>query len=285
MLFGNMPRDGGNLILSPEDKDFLIRSHPETERWIKPFIGAREAISGIGRYCLWISDADRDAAEQVPFIRSRLERVSITRGESSAASTRAAAAFPHRFVQIQGVSRESTIIVPKVSSENRCYLPTDFLTGGEIISDNAFALYDAPLWTLAIVASRLHLLWIEAVCGKLETRFRYSNTMGWHTFPVPRLTATDRERLTVCAENILLARAEAGGTLAQLYDPDEMPNALRRAHIANDQTLESIYSDRPFRSDADRLNHLFRRYARMIAAERGEEVAPEFDLDGGEQVA
>ena len=285
MLFGNMPRDDGGLILSQEEKDLLLRENPETERWIKPFIGAREAISGLTRYCLWISDAERQAAEGVPFIQSRFERVRIAREESDAASTRAAAAFPHRFVQIQGVSNESTIIVPKVSSENRRYLPVDFLTGGEIISDNAFALYDAPLWLFSLLSSRLHLLWIEAVCGKLETRFRYSNTMGWHTFPVPAFSAPDRERLTVCAENILIARAEVGGTLAQQYDRDGMPATLQEAHDINDQALERIYSDRPFRSDADRVNHLFRRYARMIATERGEEVAPEFDLIGEGQSA
>lgn len=170
-------------------------------------------------------------------------------------------------------------MVPRVSSENRRFLPAHYLTNGAIIADSAFALYDAPLWTLALITSRMHLLWIETVCGKLKTDFRYSNTLGWHTFPVPTLSHADRTRLTDHAEAILLARAEAGGTLAQLYDPDQMPDILREAHEANDAALERIYTSRPFRSDADRLNHLFRRYARMIAAEKGEEVAAEFAFD------
>ena len=285
MLFGNMPRDGGGLILTHEEAAMLRRDYPRSSRWVKPFVGAREAISGICRYCLWIPDADSAEAETIPFIAARLNGIRESRKVSDAISTRNAAAFPHRFVQIQGVAQSSTIIVPKVSSENRRYLPVDLLTNGEIISDNAFALYDAPLWTLSLVASRLHLLWIEAICGKLETRFRYSNTMGWHTFPVPVLTGPQREALNSCAENILIARAELGGSIADLYDPDNMPEALRTAHDQNDQILEAIYSERLFRSDADRLNHLFKRYARIIAAERGEQPAPEFDLDPEEQAA
>lgn len=285
MTLGNMPKDGGNLILLPEERDALLRESPEAEIYIRRFIGSQEAIRGVERYCLWIEDDQAEAAAEIAGICTRLEGVRDMRLASPAASTKAYANRPHRFKQIQGVSQENTVVVPKVSSERRPYLPVDYLTSGEIISDNAFALYDAPIWTLSLIASRLHLLWIEAVCGKLKTDFRYSNTMGWHTYPVPALTRPDRESLTACAENILIARAEHGGTLAQLYTPNEMPRGLQIAHRVNDETIERIYSNRPFRSDADRLNHLFRRYARMIASERGEEVSPEFDLDGEEQAA
>ncbi len=285
MILGNMPKDGGHLVLSPAERAELIARYPEAEVFVRRFIGSQEAIQGIERYCLWIEDEQADAAALIPDIAARLDGVRDMRNRSPAASTRAFADRPHRFKQIQGVARQDAIVVPQVSSERRRYLPVDYLGSAPIISNLAFAMYDAPVWTLSLIASRLHLLWIETVCGKLETRFRYSNTMGWHTFPVPTLSASDRDRLKVCAENILLARAEAGGTLAELYDPDAMPAALREAHDTNDQTLERIYSDRPFRSDADRLNHLFRRYARMIAAERGEEVAPEFAFDGEEEAA
>lgn len=285
MSLGNMPKDGGHLLLLPAEREALLSGSPEAIRYVRRFIGSQEAIRGIERYCLWIADSEAEAAQAIAPIRERLDGVRAMRLASTAASTRAYADRPHRFKQIQGVATNSTVVVPKVSSELRRFLPVDFLANGEIVSDNAFALYDAPIWTLSLIASRLHLLWIEAVCGKLETRFRYSNTMGWHTFPVPSLTGPDRERLTSCAENILLARAEAGGTLAELYEPDGMPDTLREAHHANDEILERIYSDRPFRSDADRLDHLFRRYARMIAIERGEPVMPEFNFDNEEQVA
>ena len=285
MILGNMPKDGGNLVLSPAEKDELLRQSPEAERYVRRFIGSQEAIQGIVRYCLWIEDNEAEEAALIPGIQVRLEGVRRMRNESPAASTRAFADRPHRFKQIQGVAQRDAIIIPQVSSERRRYLPVDYNDGAAIISNLAFALYDAPLWTVSLIGSRLHLLWIETVCGKLETRFRYSNTMGWHTFPIPSLTGPDRDRLTESAERILLARAEAGGTLAQLYDPDDMPASLREAHENNDQIVERIYSSRPFRSDADRLNHLFRRYARMIAVERGEEVTPEFDFDAEEEAA
>lgn len=283
MSLGNMPKDGGHLLLLPEERADIISRFPAAKQYIRRFVGSQEAIKGVERYCIWIDDEEADEAAKIPPIKDRLEGVRAMRLASPAGSTRDYANRPHRFKQIQGVSRESTIVVPKVSSETRPFLPVDFLSAGEIISDNAFALYDAEIWNLSLIASRLHLLWIEAVCGKLETRFRYSNTMGWHTFPVPALTSADRERLMTSAENILLARAEVGGTIAELYDLDSMPQLLRNAHKENDQVVERIYSDRPFRSDADRLNHLFRRYARLFASERGEQPAPEFDLDPEEQ--
>lgn len=281
MLFGNMPRDGGALILASDERSDLLRAHPEAARWVKPFIGSREAINGLCRFCLWIPDVDRAAAEAVPPIRARLDKVREMRMESDAASTKNAALFPHRFVQIQGSATAHSIIVPAVSSERRRYLPVDYLDSDAIVSNSAFALYDAPVWTISLIASRLHLLWIEAVCGKLKSDFRYSNTIGWHTFPVPSLTTPDRDRLTECAETILLVRAEIGGTLADLYDPDGMPEALKEAHNLNDQIVEEIYSARTFRSDADRLNHLFRRYARKFAIDRGDDMSEEFDLEDG----
>lgn len=285
MFWGNKPTDGGNLLMSSSDRSSLIEKNENAAKYIHRFVGSDECINGIDRYCIWVSDEQRADAETIPEFKRRFDAVAAFRASSVAAQTRPAAAYPHRFRQIQSTARESTIIVPKVSSERRRYLPVDYLSNGEIISDNAFALYDAPLWTLSIVASRLHLIWIEAVCGKLETRFRYSNTMGWHTFPIPPLSNIDAERLTACAEDILLARAEAGGTIAELYDPERMPEALREAHHSNDRLLERIYSDRPFRSDADRFNHLLRRYAKMTAADRGEQVAPEFELASEDESA
>ena len=132
------------------------------------------------------------------------------------------------------------------------------------ISNLALALYDVPLWNLALIASRLHLVWVATVCGKLETRYRYSNTVGWNTFPVPKLTEQHRSDLTRCAENILLAReAHFPATIADLYDPENMPDDLRRAHDENDEFLERIYIGRRFRNDTERLEKLFDLYTRM----------------------
>jgi hypothetical protein len=159
-----------------------------------------------------------------------------------------------------------TIVVPGVSSESRDYLPVGLVDRNSTVTNLVFALYDAPLWNLALIASRLHLVWVATVCGKLETRYRYSNTLGWNTFPVPLLTEQNKADLTRCAENILLAReAHFPATIADLYDPENMPDNLRRAHERNDEVLERIYIGRRFRNDTERLEKLFDLYTKMTA--------------------
>src|SRR5215813_7987439 len=193
-----------------------------------------------------------------------MDKVAATRSESAAESTRSFATRPHRFVQIQGFAAHHTIAVAKVSSERREYLPVDVLSHDTIISDLLFGLYDAPLWNLALIASRIHLVWVATVCGKLETRYRYSNTLGWNTFPVPMLTEKSKVDLTRCAEDILLTReAHFPATIADLYDPEKMPADLREAHERNDEVLERIYIGRRFRNDTERLEKLFELYTKM----------------------
>ncbi|MHB1280771.1 MAG: type IIL restriction-modification enzyme MmeI [Acidithiobacillus sp.] len=159
------------------------------------------------------------------------------------------------------------IAVPKVSSARRFYIPCALTDDMTVVSDLARVIYDAPVWNLALIASRLHLVWIGTVCGKLKTDFRYSNTLGWNTFPVPLLTEQNKADLTACAENILLAReAHFPATIADLYDPDNMPENLRHAHERNDEVLERIYIGRRFRNDTERLEKLFELYTKMTAA-------------------
>ena len=164
------------------------------------------------------------------------------------------------------MAKSHLLAVPRVSSENRPFLPVGLLDSRCVIQDAAFALYDAPLWSMALIASRLHLVWIATVCGKLETRYRYSNTLGWNTFPVPTLTEQNKLDLTRCAEDILLAReSHFPKTIANLYDPDEMPENLRHAHERNDEVLERIYIGRRFKNDTERLEKLFDLYTKMTA--------------------
>jgi hypothetical protein len=264
MLLGNMPKDGGNLILSLDQASNLVSAHPSAKRFVYGFYGSQELISGLGRYCLWITDDQADDARKIPEIALRLEAVSKMRLESPAASTQIYADRPHRFRQIQGLATSYAIVIPSVSSEKREYLPVGVLSHRNIVSSLAFALYDAPLWNMALIASRLHLVWIATVCGKLETRYRYSNTLGWNTFPVPTLTEKNKADLTACAEDILLAReAHFPATIADLYDPEKMPENLRAAHDRNDETLERIYIGRRFRNDTERLERLFEMYTKM----------------------
>jgi hypothetical protein len=159
-------------------------------------------------------------------------------------------------------------VIPIHTSESREYLPVGLLTEDAIISNAAYALYKVEAWNLALIASRIHLVWIGTVCGKLKTDFRYSNTLGWNTFPVPPLTDQNKADLTRCAEDILLAReAHFPATIADLYDPDNMPADLREAHERNDETLERIYIGRRFKNDTERLEKLFEMYTQMTAKE------------------
>ncbi len=266
MLKGNQPTDGGHLCLTSSERIEHLEDEPGAAEYIRRYVGSQELIRGEQRYCIWVEDDQRQDAERLPKLAQRFHKVAQIRAASVAASTRPFAAFPHRFRQIQAIGQRTTIVIPSVSSERRQYLPVDLLGERTIVSNLAFALYDAPLWNMALIASRLHLVWIATVCGKLETRYRYSNTLGWNTFPVPPLTEKNKADLTRCAEDILLAReAHFPATIADLYDPDAMPADLRQAHERNDEVLERIYIGRRFRNDTERLEKLFALYTEMTA--------------------
>ncbi len=263
MLFGNMPRDGGHLFLTSEEAQFL-KSQPSTSRYVKKFYGSKEFINGKERFCLWINDIDSENAKEDTFIAKKLQLVSENRTNSKAPSTQAFATQPHRFVQRAGICRNYTIVIPGVSSESRSYLPCGLLGAEDVISNKNFGMFDAPLWNMALIASRLHWVWIGTVCVRMRTDFSYSNTLGWNTFPVPTLTENDKAALTKCAEDILLAReAHFPATIADLYKPDTMPDNLRAAHERNDETLERIYIGRRFKNDTERLEKLFDLYTKM----------------------
>jgi hypothetical protein len=267
MFWGNKPVDGGHLIMSVDDARELVSDEPAARSFLRPLYGSQEFIDGKPRVCLWIEDPDFDAANQIDSIRLRLEKVRAFRLASKAKETQPASKYPHRFRQIQGSPGSRSIVVPIHSSEARSFLPIGLISEGSIISNAAFGIYDAPLYSLAILLSRLHLIWIATVCGKLETRYRYSNTLGWNTFPVPLLTEQNKADLTRCAENILLAReVHFPATIAELYDPEAMPENLRQAHARNDELLERIYIGRRFKNDTERLEKLFELYTKMTAA-------------------
>ena len=194
--------------------------------------------------------------------------------ESTLKSTRDFADYPYRFVYLAGRSKRQTVAIGRVSSVRRPYLPVDLLDRSCVPSDALCAVYDAPLWVLALVASRLHIKWIASVCGKLKTDFRYSNTLGWNTFPIPSLTEKNKTDLTRCAEDILLAReAHFPKTIADLYAPDAMPENLRRAHDQNDEVLERIYIGRRFKNDTERLEKLFELYTKMTSPQTAKEAS------------
>ncbi|MEQ8405775.1 MAG: lactate dehydrogenase [Oceanicaulis sp.] len=271
MVYGNKPVDGKNFLLSAEEARKLVENEPKSEQLLRRYFGAQELINGGVRYCLWIEDQDIATANEIKEIRDRIERIREFRIASKNPATKPAADTPHKFWYIGGRTAKSAIFVPSVSSERRPYLPVDLFGPYAVASNLNFVLYDAPEWCLALIASRLHLVWIGTVCGKLKSDFRYSNTLGWNTFPVPRFTDTQLEELNASARAILKTRyLHHPKTIAELYDPDKMPDDLREVHRRNDELLERMYIGRPFRNDTERLEKLFKLYAARVEKLKGE---------------
>jgi hypothetical protein len=264
MFGGNIPRDRGNLFLTSDEREELIKAFPQARPLIQPILGSDEFINGLRRYCLWISDTQAQLAYSVPIIAERIANIREYRLNGSERG-RAGLETPYKFERTI-IGHKQTIIIPSVSSERRAYLPCGLLEPDVRVSNLALAIYDAPLWNMALIASRVHLVWIATVCGKMKTDFRYSNTLGWNTFPVPTLTEKNKADLTRCAEDILLTReSHFPATIADLYNPTAMPVDLREAHERNDEVLERIYIGRRFKNDTERLQKLFELYTKMTA--------------------
>lgn len=265
MVRGNMPYDGGNLLLTTDEVKQLGLTEKQRKRFIRKNYGGAEFIRGVERYCLWIEDKHLDEALGLALVAQRVESVRALRLASPDQGANAMAARAHQMREML-IGKHHTVVAAAISSENRPYLPCGIIDNRTTINNKNYGLYDAPLWTLALIASRLHWVWIGTVCVRMRTDFSYSNTLGWNTFPLPKLTEQNKADLTVCAENILLAReAHFPATIADLYNPDNIPEDLRRAHEANDEVLERIYIGRRFRNDTERLEKLFELYTKMAA--------------------
>lgn len=266
MTLGNVPYDGGALLLDESEKNSLIGKSNKYKKFVKKFYGSAEFIRGISRYCLWITEEHYDEAMDLPEVKSRVSLVKQMRLGSTDAGTRALAERPHQMREMNK-GKSHTIVVPRVSSENRPFLPVGLADFDTVIGDKNYALFDAPYWVIALIASRIHLVWIATVCVRLRTDFSYGSTLGWNTFPVPKLTEQNKVDLTACAHNILLAReSHYPATIADLYNPESMPENLRLAHEKNDEVIERIYIGRRFKNDTERLEKLFELYTKMTAS-------------------
>ncbi len=269
MEYGVYYSKSAGLILDLEEKEALEKEKLAS-KFVRRFIGSTEYINGKERYCLWIADSELDEACQISGVRERIESVRKDRLDTDDLAVNKVASRPHQFRERKG-DEPAKIFVPIVSSESRDYLPAGVADQSVVPTNKAFYLPNAPLWVLATIVSKLHLAWVDAICGKLEMRFSYSNTLGWNTFPLPTLTDKMKADLTRCAEDILLAReVHFPATIADLYEVKDgkgkMPADLREAHERNDETLERIYIGRRFRNDTERLEKLFDLYTKMTAA-------------------
>ena len=271
MIQGNIALDDGNLHLSKAEKNDLIEQYPIAKKFIKRIYGARELTNDIEKYCLWIEDENLDLAKSIKPINDRIESVKNVRlvGKTNA---KACADRPHQFCMLN-TAKKTQIVLPRVSSIRRDYIPMKFLDESNIVSDAAQVILDAEPSVFSILNSKSHMVWVKNLSGKLKSDFRYSAGICWYSFPFPTISKQRKEELTQCTLRILDERLKySEKTLAQLYDPDKMPEGLKEAHHQNDLAVERCYRSTPFNSDEERLEYLFKLYEKMIQEEKDKDT-------------
>ena len=265
LCFGCMPYDNGNLLFNKVEYEDFIAKYSSFSKFLRMMYGSEEFINGKPRYCLWIDEQDTDEALKNEEIARRVERTKELRLDSTDAACLKLAEKPYQFREHPILDRDK-IIIPRVSSERRKYIPMGFLDKGSVISDSAFAIYDASLWLFGILTSEMHMVWVRTVGGRLKTDYRYSAGLCYNTFPFPSISDTKKSEIEEAATNVLLARENyPEKTLADLYDPEKMPEDLREAHEELDAIVESCYPGAPFPNDEARLECLFKLYEKMTA--------------------
>ncbi|MCQ2281056.1 MAG: N-6 DNA methylase [Bacteroidales bacterium] len=268
MQKGCAPGDGGALLLTEDEKSELLLKYPILSSVIKPFIGADELLYGYTRYCLWMNKEDFERLKSIEEVNIRVERCKSKRQASTKLGTRRKADVPFAFDEIRYFPG-AAIVVPQTTSENRTYIPIFYNDSDIVYSNGVRVVFNAPFYLFGLLCSRIHNSWVQIVSGRLETRIQYSNTLCYNTFPFPKLTDAKKQEIEAAAEDVLLTREDyPGKTLADLYDPDEMPQPLREAHARLDDVVESCYPGYPFASDEARLECLFKLYEKMIKTKK-----------------
>ncbi len=263
LVMGNKPADDGNLILSETEKDNLIAEFPQAKKFIKRYGSADDLLNGKTRFCLWINDNDEAEAKQIPEIRARTERLFNFRAKSKAESTSEYKRFDYKFRQISYKETDG-IVLPTVSSERRPYIPLIFTDKDTVVSNATNIIYDAQPWLFGVLHSKMHMVWVNAVAGKLKTDYRYSAKLCYNTFPFPKISEKDKQNISEYVFAVLDERSIfPEKTMGWLYNPDTMPTGLKDAHKELDLAIERIYRLRAFESDAERLEFLFKMYDQM----------------------
>lgn len=263
IAFGSMPNDGGMLLLDEQEKEELIQENEMASRIIHKIYGSQEFIRDEKRYCLWITEDLLPIAYSINSIKNRIDECKRIRENSTRESTRLLATVPYKFGEIRYKESEC-IIIPAVSSERREYIPIGFLNVGTVVSNSAFAIYDAPLWLFGVLTSKMHMAWVKAVGGRLKTDYRYSAQLCYNPFPFPFIDDVQREKLGALAQEIIDVRDQHYEmALGEKYNPESMPEDLKEVHHRLDLAVDSCYRPEPFASDEERLECLFTLYTKM----------------------
>jgi hypothetical protein len=264
MFMGNKPTDGGNFVLNEKEKNDLLAENQNAKEFVKKYIGSFDFFNGTHRWCLWINDEKKNEALKIKTIANRVKKVEKFRKNSRAPSTNQAASYSHRFRQIQHEPTKA-LMVPRVSSENRVYVPCGFIDENYVVGDSSNVIYNPPLFIFAVLSSRIHMTWFKTVAGRLENSLRYSTNFCYNAFPFPKVTENQKKKLEEISLEILDEREKYSElNLAQLYDPKKMPASLLKKHLELDEIVENMYEKQNFVDDNDRIKYLFELYEKRI---------------------
>lgn len=274
MSSGSYLRDGGALVLSEVEKRELLAECPLAQSWVRPLVGAEEMLSGKQRWCLFLENESLEALNEIPVIAKRLKEVEASRLASSKLATKLQAETPHLFSEVRQPKNGSYLLIPTVSSERRKYVPIGFFDSKYIVVAPNFIVPSAGLYEFGILTSETHNDWMRTVAGRLKSDYRYSATLVYNTFPWPEVTDTQRKQIEALAEDVLMVRENyPDKSLADLYGPNTMPDDVKAAHKALDESVERLYRRTPFRDASERLEHLFARYEKLIEQENQQKAA------------
>lgn len=267
LIFGNKPIDYGHLILTDDEAKSIIDSYPKSKSLFKRLYGSQEYIKGIIRWCLWIdNDEHLNLANTIPPIKQRIENVRTERLKGTGVA-KSCANRPHQFCMTRRPA-SSMIIIPEVSTERRKYIPIGFLDGNAIPSNKALVIFDPPLWVFGLINSRMHMVWVKAITGRLGNGLSYSAGVCYNSFPFPLLAEREKRQLQDLSLEILAAReAFSESSMSDLYDPDKMPEELSYAHHRLDVAVDAFYSKGQFKTDEDRIRMLFNLYEKMTGTQ------------------
>ena len=266
MVFGSMPNDGGHLIIEENEYEAFIEAEPQAQKFIRKFLGANEFINNKKRYCLWLVDAKPEELRVCPRIMERIAKVKEHREKSKREATQKLSRFPSLFGEIRHPKDGNYLLIPRVSSERRSYIPIGFLDLNTIAGDSTLIVPHATLYHFGILTSRMHMAWMRATAGRLELRYRYSKDVVYNNFPFPNASEAQEETIAQKAEAVLEARAKyPDSSLADLYDPLAMPKELAKAHKELDVAVDKLYRKAPFKDDTERIAFLFEMYKEITS--------------------
>jgi hypothetical protein len=266
MIYGSKPTDGGNLLLSDEEKIVFLQKEPKAEKFIRKFLGSEEFINGIKRWCLWLVNTQPNELKSMPHVLERIEKVKQMRLASTKLPTKASAQTPSIFTEIRQPNT-NYLAIPEVSSERRKYIPIGFLEPTIISSNKIQLVPSATLYLFGILTSEMHMTWMKYVCGRLESRYSYSSTIVYNNYPFPEnVSDKQKQKVETAAQKVLDTRAKyPDSSLADLYDPLTMPPDLVKAHQSLDKAVDLCYRPQPFVSELNRIEYLFSLYEALSA--------------------